>query len=280
MKNIFTKFLTMILISVLLISGYKLEMKLNEYRIQDSRKGEVLKVAKSDDRIDFDALKKINEDVLAWIYLKDTQIDYPVVQGDDNDEYIHKAFDGSWLYDGCLFVDAAVEEPFRDFNTIIYGHHMRSGAMFANLGRYKDEEFFRDHPVITLIREDGTYELHVAAILNERSDSDLYTTFFPTYESREEYIDLINSEAYRRSDVELSPDDTLVTLSTCAYEFKEARYLVVCRMEKAEQEYAEVFVKKEPSHIWLLAQIAIGLIMALIVIDTLRRTVTGRKKEK
>ena len=92
--------------------------------------------------IDFDALKTVNEDVVGWLYLPDTVISYPVVQGDDNSYYLKHLVDGTYNANGCLFMDHKNQRDLKDDNTLIYGHHMESGKMFASLVKYKDQEFY------------------------------------------------------------------------------------------------------------------------------------------
>ena len=182
--------------------------------------------------IDFDALREINPDVVAWIRCEGTVIDYPIVQGSDNSKYLHTLFDGSTGGAGTLFADAVTEDPFRQFNTRVYGHHMRDGSMFASLKKYKDKDYCSDHPEMELTTPEGRYRLQVWAFLNEPADSGIYTSNIYSEEERREYIDLVRSSAEYLTDADdgISERDRLVILSTCAYEYKDARYIAVCKM--------------------------------------------------
>ena len=103
------------------------------------------KPGKDNVRVKFDELRKKYPDVKAWLYSKGTIINYPVAQGKDNDWYLHHTLDGTWNGAGTLFIDENNERPFKDFLTIIYGHHMRDGSMFGSLVKYRDPEYYQKH---------------------------------------------------------------------------------------------------------------------------------------
>ena len=218
---------------IVLISGFKVYTIMKDYRAARAAYDSIAETAEPGGftgNIDFEALRKINPDIVGWLYYKDMHIDYPVVQGADNETYLSKLFDGSWGGSGTLFVDCVTEAPFRQFNTIVYGHHMRDGSMFAQLKKLKDPEFCAEHPQLELITPEGKYHLQIWAFLNQPSDSNIYTTNIDSKEAREEYMELARQLADYTTDVEVSADDRLVLLSTCAYEYDEARYIAVCKM--------------------------------------------------
>ena len=180
--------------------------------------------------IDWDKLRKINPDVVGWLYYEDTVIDYPVVKGQDNDRYLYTLFDGSVGGFGTLFADAETEAPFRQFNTIVYGHHMRDGSMFAPLKRLKASSYAEEHPQLELITPEGKFHLVIWAFLNQPADSQIYMTNIQDKDERAAYLELIEDLADYTMDVEVGVDDRLVILSTCAYEYQDARYMVVGKM--------------------------------------------------
>lgn len=90
-------------------------------------------------------LSNEHSDSVAWLYIPDTNIDYPIMQSGDNDYYAHRATDGSYLYAGSLFMDYRCSSDFSDFNSVIYGHNMGNGTMFADIPNYENEEFFMNH---------------------------------------------------------------------------------------------------------------------------------------
>lgn len=221
------------LICIMGICAYNIFQKEKAYH--DSEK-----VYKEIPSMDFTELKKINPDVVAWLKYDPLEIDYPVVQGEDNDKYLNTLFDGNEGVSGCLFVDYICQNPFVQFNTIIYGHHMFNGTMFGEFGQLKEKEFAEKNPKFTLYLPNGkAYDLEIWAFLNSPSDSLAYSTNLDGQEEKEEYIENIENEAvYTIGDVDLY--DRLVVLSTCAYEYQDARYIVICKMKEAPPKLAEV----------------------------------------
>ena len=179
--------------------------------------------------IDFDALLNRNKDVIGWLYCPDTVINYPVVQGKNNDQYLRKDLDGKYLVSGTLFADYRNGALNEDANYIIYGHNMKNGTMFSSLAKYKQQSYYNQHPIMYYLTPDGNYKLELFAGLVVKRDDKIY---LPN-QSEEEFTELI--EKYRakstfKTNVELEYSDTIVTLSTCSYEFDNARYIVIGRL--------------------------------------------------
>ena len=129
---------------IVVISGYKIFTILREYKVNQAKYKEISEIASPNGftgDIDFDKLAKVNPDVVGWLYYEGTVIDYPIVKGTDNDKYLYTSFDGSYGGCGTLFVDCVTEKPFEQFNTIVYGHHMKDGSMFNCLQKLKDPEY-------------------------------------------------------------------------------------------------------------------------------------------
>ena len=182
--------------------------------------------------INFDALHKINKDVIGWIYYENTHINYPVLRCDNNDQYLRTALDGTWAIGGSIFVEAETLKPFEQFNTIVYGHHMQDGSMFADLEKLKEPEYASKHPQLELVTPEKKYHLRVCAFLNEPSDSDIYMANISDddEEGKQKYLDEVVDTALYTTREKMSTDDRYVILSTCAYEYEDARYIVVCKM--------------------------------------------------
>lgn len=181
--------------------------------------------------IDFDALREINPDVVAWIYIKDTNINYPIVKTDDNDKYLHTLFNGDYGGAGTIFCDCGTEDPFHQFCTITYGHHMKDLTMYNNLKYFKDADFFASHPRGELILPEGKYHLEFIAFLNVPAADKAYEFGMLTDEEKEEYVNYITHKAIHKNDIPVDVTaDRLVGLSTCAYEFEGARYFLIGKM--------------------------------------------------
>lgn len=232
--------ITVCLIGIILVSGYKIGKTMWEYQVAKSAYTNISeKTAKVDPKqftgvVDWKALKKVNPDVQGWLYQKGTVINYPVVQGTDNDTYLHTRFDKQWSGGGTLFVDCRMEKDFKGFNSIIYGHHMKDGSMFRSVRGYtKEDGYYDKHKTLELATPHGNYHLVVfSAFITKATDEDTYKMTYDEAE-KQAYID----RAWERSELPITKDsvnvtknDRLVTLSTCAYDYEEARYIVMCKM--------------------------------------------------
>lgn len=177
--------------------------------------------------VDFAALSLINPDIVGWLYCEGTQINYPVVQGGDDEYYLDHLFDGTQNANGCLFLDSRVDASFSSVHSIIYGHHMRSGAMFAALDGYKRQSFYNAHPAMLLITPDATYEVRLFAAYVADPSEDAWEVSFANDREIQAWIDAATARSTFTSDVKPTPGDRLLTLSTCSYEFGDARFVVV-----------------------------------------------------
>ena len=177
-------------------------------------------------QVDFQALQAESDDVIGWIYCPDTVIDYPVMQGDDNDYYLHRGYDGAYSVFGSIFADAANSPDFSDASTILYGHHMNNGSMFASLDHWADQEYYEAHSEMWLLTPQQDYKLVLVAGYTTAAESDTYTTFARADDAFQAYL----ADALSRSDftanVEADPEGRYVMLSTCAYVFTNARYVI------------------------------------------------------
>ncbi len=188
---------------------------------------------KDDVEVKFDELRDKYPDVKAWIYSKGTIINYPVAQGRDNDWYLHHTLDGKWNGAGTLFIDENNDKPFDDFLTIIYGHHMRDGSMFGSLVKYRDEKYYRKHKKLRLYTPEQNFDLLVIGVCTIPATSGMYEYDFDDEASRTEYIDQIEQTTETRCDDHADADDRIVMLSTCTYEFDDARLVVFAKLEEA-----------------------------------------------
>ncbi len=179
--------------------------------------------------VDFDSLLNRNKDVIGWLYCSDTVINYPVVQGKNNDQYLRRDLDGKYLVSGTLFADYRNGALNEDANYIIYGHNMKNGTMFSILAKYKQQAYYDQHPVMYYLTPDGNYKLELFAGLVVKRDDKIYNPKL----DEEEFTTLLNdyrAKSTFKADVELEYNDTIVTLSTCSYEFDNARYIVIGRL--------------------------------------------------
>lgn len=185
-------------------------------------------------RVNFDYLHGINEDVAGWIYCEDTPISYPFLQSPDNDYYLYRLVDGTQNPSGSLFLDFRNQFDMSDWNSVIYGHNMHDGTMFASLNEYKKQEYYDTHPVMYLLTPEKQYKVELVAGILARADASFYD--FPVPEDRrEEVVKGWLEDSTFETNVQLQPDDRFVTLSTCSYEFSDARYVVIGVLREIEQ---------------------------------------------
>lgn len=179
--------------------------------------------------VNFDALLKDNENVVAWLYCEDTAINYPVVQGKDNNEYLRADLNGKYLVSGTLFVDYRNGEIGADRNYIIYGHNMKNGTMFGSLAKYKEQSYYDAHPTITYLTPEGNYtiELIVGLVVHR---NDLLYQANPSQAEWDAYLEKALQNSTFDSGLPFEEGDTLITLSTCSYEYDNARYVVIGRL--------------------------------------------------
>ena len=186
----------------------------------------------SDSIVNLEAAQEVNGDIVAWINSPDTVIDYPVCQGEDNAYYLSHLADGTYNRNGCLFIDCENAEDFSDDNTIIYGHHMASGKMFASLIKYADQGYYEDHPVMNLTVGDQQYQLEIFSGYVTTADSSAYRINCGSRHDFAEWLrEICGKSDFAAKEMAIHTSDRIVTLSTCAYAFEDARYVVHGRID-------------------------------------------------
>lgn len=236
--------------------------------------------------LDWTGLEDLNKDIKGWIYLDKTIIDYPIVHNPDAsyDYYLHRNVYKNYLYAGSIFMDVRNRGDFSDFNTIIYGHHMKDGSMFHVLTDYTEQKFYDEHPEMIIVTPNQAYKVKLfAGEIVKEDDKDVYACNFNSRAERQALIDrLIKNSTFKAKDVNVTPDDKIVTFSTCSYgsigDDETERYVVCGMLEKTE--LAKIKLSpKEPS-LWeiltpdRLIMIGAGiavLIILIIIIKLVRR---------
>jgi len=180
--------------------------------------------------VDFDVLTAINKDIVAWISADDGVINYPVVHGSDNDYYLNHLVDGTVNKNGSIFVDFRHARGFTDRNTFIYGHNMLNGTMFANLSLYGTAGYYEQHRSLELVTPDRSYSLQVFSGYVTPGNSDIYQLTYRDDEDFAQYLEKVRLLSDFTSDVEVTAQDRIVTLSTCTYDYEDARYILHCKL--------------------------------------------------
>lgn len=174
--------------------------------------------------------------MVAWLTVKDTNIDYPVMQGSNNEEYLNTDPYGDYSLSGSIFLDFRNQPDFTDSYSLIYGHHMEGNYMFGSLHSYLKEDFFKKHTKGELIVGDTTYDLNIFAAMNTEATDDFI--FSPTTYDLKDILDYIekNSEHVRKNVEEhLTEDSRIVALSTCKYPDSVYRVVVFAELVNPHQ---------------------------------------------
>ena len=179
--------------------------------------------------IDWSALRQINPDLIGWIRFKEPAvINYPVVQGKDNKVYLKKSFGKNFVKAGTIFMNYANDPRFNDSNTIIYGHNMNDGSMFASLKKYKDKAFWESYPEFVIYTPDDvahTYKIFAAGTYLAKSNAAGQYQFT----GEEDFLNLISEikagSAYDTG-IDITAEDRIVTLYTCTNVRASHRWLV------------------------------------------------------
>ncbi len=170
--------------------------------------------------VDFEALKKNGPDIIGWITLPDSAINYPVTQTDNNEYYLRHLYDGTYNKAGCLFADYENQADFSDRNTIIYGHNMRDGSMFAVLNQYDGQPYFDTHRQMYLVTPTGGYVMEIfSAFAAKPAESGSDTSPWRlNWKDDGAYTTWLRAMAERsvvETDVSVTSSDKVLTLSTC-----------------------------------------------------------------
>lgn len=175
--------------------------------------------------INFEELRRINPDVVAWLTIPGTTIDYPVVYTTDNETYLNKTFEGGASAAGSIFLDYESRSDLGGLHSILYGHHMKNKSMFSDLIKFKDEEFFKEHREIILYTPEKELHLETVAALFGDASGEKRRTKFSTQEKFNEYVDVQTEDCSFR---ELPEGDIghLYSFVTCSYEFDDARTIL------------------------------------------------------
>ena len=181
--------------------------------------------------VKFEELQAVNPDVYAWITVPGTDIDYPILQhASDNTYYLMHNIDGSYGYPGCIYTENMNSKDFTDNNTVIYGHNMKNGSMFAQLHKFEDPDFFKENREVLIYLPDEVlhYTIFAAHIYDDRHL--LYSFDFTDPEVYQKYLDSIFStrdmSANIDKDIIVTTDDQIITLVTCIGSQPSNRLLV------------------------------------------------------
>lgn len=166
---------------------------------------------------------QIYSNSVGWIYVPDTNINYPIMQSDDNDFYLHRAADGSYLYAGSIFLDYRCNADFSGVSSILYGHNMDNGSMFADVKKFMDRSYFNSHRYGWLTTENDLFCVQFFAVDQTENTSGIYDT---NADWRTVMSEVVN-RAVIYDDIEIYGTDRLLMLSTCTGADSDSRTVLV-----------------------------------------------------
>ena len=224
--------LYVILGAALLFGVYSLWESRQVYRAAEADNYTAYRPAE-DDSMSFEELRAVNPEVMSWLTVNDTPIDYPVTQTDDNEKYVSTNVMGEFAMSGCIFLDYRNSPDYSDRVNILYGHYMERKLMFGVLGDFAEQSFLEAHPWGNLFYEGKDHGLEFfALVLTDAYDQTLYDTEVDADEKLAAYLDAVRERAITWRDTDLDPGDRLVVLSTCTTQITNGRYLLLGRFTK------------------------------------------------
>ncbi|MSS64711.1 class B sortase [Velocimicrobium porci] len=249
MKNFSRKLVLLILTVLLVVSFYKIINSILDYKNGATiyKKAEEISGIKdfnisqsdnsdlsTDSHIDylktlnFTSLQKINSDIIGWIMIPDTDISYPLLQGTDNNYYLKHMYNKEPGNVGSIFIDYHLSSDLSNYNTIIYGHRMKNGSMFAPLKYYLDASYGKSHPYVYISTPAGVYLYTIYSAYEGSTDGFSYHYSFNVKENKQKFIDytLQQAEYQMKTSKNLSTTDKFLTLSTCTGNGYQKRLIV------------------------------------------------------
>lgn len=185
--------------------------------------------------INFEELQKLNPEVIGWIRIGALDLSYPVAQAEDNDFYLHRTFLKEDNFAGCIFLNCDNSNEFTDQNTIIYGHNMKNGAMFGTLKKFSEQETYDKNPYFWIFTPKFIYQYQIFSTSIVARSGDPYRVSFPDDEF-EAFLEHSAETSEIETDVKVTKDDRVVTLSTCTGDDTTRRIVqgVLCQVYVAK----------------------------------------------
>ena len=236
-KAILNLILYIILLSILIYSGIKIfkwyKDKTNNNKIAEQIKSTVIVEEENGDEytVDFNKLKEQNNETIAWLKVNNTNVEYPVVKGTNNSFYLNHSFDKSNNSAGWIFADYRNKFDNTDKNIIIYGHNMRDNSMFGSLKNILNSDWYdnEENTDITLYTENEKSIYKVFSIYKIETEDYYIKTEFSNDNEFEKFIETLKKRSIKDFNIDVSKEDSILTLSTCA---NNNKYRIVLHAKK------------------------------------------------
>ncbi|WP_423830526.1 class B sortase [Staphylococcus auricularis] len=232
-----------LLIVVIVWSGYKMfstyqQDKKAEARYTElQRKYTTIQTGTKEVRPQFEQLEQHNEDIIGWINLPGTPLNYPILQGEDNKEYLHEDFEHEESRKGSVFMDYRNDVANPSYNTVIYGHHVGDGSMFDTVEKYLDQSFYDQHPTLQYDTKYGKYQLEVLSAYQTTTEDYYIQTDFDNEAAYDQFLKQTMKKSQINTNTTVDKSDKIVTLSTCEDAFRptSGRIVVVAKLVEAHE---------------------------------------------
>lgn len=229
-----------ICIAMLLISSYILIRELKEFKESNSSTLELIEEVITEDTnskettIDWNKLKDINDDIIGWIKINDTNIDYPILKDNTELKYLNHSYNGKYNKNGSIFT--LNRKPFNDRITIIYGHNMKSNIMFSELDKYMNKDFFDKHKYFEIYTEECNYKATIFSCYSIGVNQEENNIKLLRFEDEIEYY---KNKSKIKSEENIGEIKKIVKLSTCSYINNrtvptDQRYYIIAKIEKTD----------------------------------------------
>ena len=288
--NSIVDFTVLVIILLLLVfAGYALWDSNQIHKAADSAQYAVYRPTVENQGLSFMELKAINPDAFAWLTVYGTNIDYPVVQGRDNMQYVNTSAEGRYSLAGAIFMDYRNNKYFTDFNSIVFGHNMANRTMFGELGRFAGKDVFDSLKYGRLYVDGKEYGIEFFAFVHtDAYDNSVFMPDIRGEERQQAYLDNLFAVAMHKRDIGITIHDRIILLATCSSGSTNGRNLLVGRLtdEMPQEAAAEDNVDRNGAEIvahdsndeisvtgparWQLVFILIPLILIVVLIATLR----------
>lgn len=287
------------LLVILFIATYALYDTTRVNEEADPAKYSTYKPTTEEGQKSFEELRAMNPDVMGWLTIYGTSIDYPIVKAQkDNFEYLSKDVEKNWTTSGSLYVDVSNQWNFQDFNTIIHGHHMADHKMFGDLDLFTEATYFNEHQYANLYYDGQNHGVELFAILTiDAYNPIVHSTNLTTDEAKQEFLNRIQQDKLLSRNLDITMDDHLVTMTTCNLTETNGRFTLVGKI--LDHEVANPFPEEERTGStanidlynvfnsvlkftvkqWILILIAL-IILVWILYRLERRRLVNRQKKK
>lgn len=229
LSGVTKKLIIILLIGIFIFSGFEIVKLFAEYRQGEEKynkaaeefvdeeiieKKEPVKI-EAPIKVDFANLTPLNQDIRGWIWINDSSINYPLVQGNDNQKYLNYMYDGSYNKLGSIFMDYRCTSNLSGNHTVIYGHNMLTDDMFGTLEKYKDYDYYSLHKYIYIIGDEFVKKYEIFSSYITDAYGETYRVKFDDENSYYEYLQKMKDQSIYDTGVIIEKEDKIITLSTC-----------------------------------------------------------------